>query len=234
MKNVRKRETRRAFYIASQNASQENVPLFLEAVTLRKELARLCGYESYYQLSLESKMAKAPEKVHSFLQNLTEDLIPVAKSELNVLRAVKRNLSETQGYTGPDVNSVHLWDFHFLHENLLRSQYEVDSSTISEYFPLTTTFDGMLQLCSSIFGLKFVRLGPDDMKMLFSTRASSCIWHPDVEMFTVWDETSSSVDGTTFVGYFYTDLHPRPGKYSHNANFNIETASTVPMSNYAT
>jgi Zn-dependent oligopeptidase len=37
-------------------------------------------------------------------------------------------------------------------------------------------------------------------------------WHPDVELFSVYDAKSED-----FVGQFYLDMHPREGKYSHAA-----------------
>jgi len=39
-----------------------------------------------------------------------------------------------------------------------------------------------------------------------------------VKIFSVWD---SETEGSSFVGYLYLDLHPRPGKYGHAANFSL-------------
>ncbi|KAJ5711821.1 thimet oligopeptidase [Penicillium malachiteum] len=45
---------------------------------------------------------------------------------------------------------------------------------------------------------------------------SSHTGHPDVDLFSVWEKQDS-----TLIGYLYTDIFPRVGKYNHAANFNI-------------
>ncbi len=40
------------------------------------------------------------------------------------------------------------------------------------------------------------------------------MWHEDVKLFEVWDTETEEL-----LGEFYTDLHPRPGKYTHAAQF---------------
>jgi metallopeptidase MepB len=44
-------------------------------------------------------------------------------------------------------------------------------------------------------------------------------WHEGVKIFSVWDDEEQ---GSGFVGYLYMDLHPRPGKYAHSANFPLQ------------
>lgn len=57
-----------------------------------------------------------------------------------------------------------------------------------------------------MLSLKFTKQEGDDV--------SAHVWHPDVSVHAVTDARDGSL-----VGYFYLDLHPRPGKYSHAAVF---------------
>ena len=44
-------------------------------------------------------------------------------------------------------------------------------------------------------------------------------WHKDVQCYQISDKTSREV-----LGYFYTDLYPREGKYNHAAVFSIKSS----------
>lgn len=65
----------------------------------------------------------------------------------------------------------------------------------------------MLGIYGNLFGLQFEKV---------EALESFHTWHPDVDLFSVWEENKSS-----FIGYLYIDIFPRDGKYNHAANFNI-------------
>jgi metallopeptidase MepB len=56
-------------------------------------------------------------------------------------------------------------------------------------------------------------------------KAEDIAWHEDVKIFSVWDDEG---EGGGFVGYLYLDLHPRPGKYGHAANFSLQPGFILP------
>lgn len=56
----------------------------------------------------------------------------------------------------------------------------------------------MLELYQTVLGLKF------------QVVADAPTWHQDVQMYEVTDKATSGL-----VGYFYLDLFPRDGKYTH-------------------
>jgi metallopeptidase MepB len=60
---------------------------------------------------------------------------------------------------------------------------------------------------------------------LETERADDISWHEDVKIFSVWDDEG---EGGSFVGYLYLDLHPRPGKYGHAANFSLQPGYLYP------
>lgn len=75
----------------------------------------------------------------------------------------------------------------------------------------------MLDIFEHLFGLVIKLLSKADRDALASTgNGDDCLWHPEVRMFSVWDDAS---EGSGFIGYLYTDIHPRPGKYNHAANY---------------
>ena len=103
---------------------------------------------------------------------------------------------------------------------MLEQEYSLDQEAISEYFPLETSIRGMLQIFEEIFGLVFVQITGKDRDAISETgKGDDIVWHPDVQVFSVWDDEG---EGSGFVGYLYLDLHPRDGKYGHAANFNLQ------------
>ncbi|KAL9110668.1 MAG: hypothetical protein Q9227_004845 [Pyrenula ochraceoflavens] len=211
-------ETRRRVFVGNENKVNQNVPLFREVILLRDEAARLLGYPNHAAFRLEDKMAKTTDTVDDFLGNLRSRLTQGGLDEIKVLKDMKKNDVESQGEQFDD--RYFLWDHRFYDRNMQEKDYKVDQQAISEYFPLGTTIRGMLQIFEDLFGLVFVEIVGSDRDELAETgKGSDIVWHPEVQVFSVWDDDS---EGNGFVGYLYLDLHPREGKYGHAANFNLQ------------
>ena len=224
---------RRKLVIDNENKVNKNVALFQEAVVLRDEGARLLGYPNHAAVAIEDKMMKTPEAVNDFLADLKKRLSPGGLTELKKLQKLKAQDQEKKGIKDDD--RYWLWDHRFYDTMMLQNEYSLDQQKIAEYFPLQTTIRGMLQIFEELFGLVFVEIQGEDRAALSTTgKEKDITWHPDVEMFSVWDNEGQ---GSGFVGYLYLDLFPREGKYSHAANFNIQPGylfDPLPLSNSST
>ncbi|OJJ42706.1 hypothetical protein ASPZODRAFT_104793 [Penicilliopsis zonata CBS 506.65] len=218
MKYATNAETRKAVMIANENKCNQNVPLFREAVVLRDEAARLLGYPNHAAFRIEDKMAKTPETVDSFLGDLRADLAAGGEKERQALVAMKKADLEARGE--PFDGRYYLWDHRFYDRLMLEKDYQLDHQLIAEYFPLSTTIEGMLKIFEELFGLVFVEVtGADRHQIAPSGKGEDIVWHEDVQVFSVWDDEG---EGSGFVGYLYLDLFPRDGKYGHAANFNLQ------------
>ncbi|GJN69750.1 hypothetical protein PLIIFM63780_000052 [Purpureocillium lilacinum] len=188
-------ETRKAVLIASESICPENVDIFREIVLLRDEAARLGGFTSFAAQSTSNRLAKSPAVVNKLLQDLKRKLRPLVDREMLELEQL-----------APRGTPLHAWDFDYYHQQLLRDK-NVDHDLLSEYFPADYTIVQMMGVFQELFGLKIEEV---------TDKEEGDTWHRDVKMFAVWDEESDS-----FLGYLYTDIYPRPGKYNGAANFNI-------------
>ncbi|RAK95973.1 M3 family metallopeptidase [Aspergillus ibericus CBS 121593] len=186
-------QTRRDVFLSSQSIYPDNVDLFQETIRLRDEAAPLLGFPSFAAQQLRHQLVKSPSAVHDLLENLAHKLQPIASRELQALRSL----------SGSD---LHLWDFEYYHRRLLQEKYQVNHDLISEYFPAEYTIQRMLSTFERLFGLSITEV---------EEKSDRHVWHPEVRVFTVRDQDSS------LLGYLYTDIYPRPGKYNHAANFNI-------------
>lgn len=76
---------------------KENIPMLEEAVKIRRENAKLLGYNAHTEYRLEVKMAKTEENVLKFLAELKEKLKPLAEKEIAVLKDLKKQEKEANG-----------------------------------------------------------------------------------------------------------------------------------------
>jgi len=206
-------ETRHKVFIANENKCNENVKLFKEAIVLRDEAARLLGYPNHATMRIEDKMAKTPKTVDDFLGDLRQRLAPGGLKEIEKLKELKKT------ETG-NADKYFLWDHRFYDTLMLERDYQLDQNAIAEYFPLSSSIEGMLKIFEELFGLVFVKIeGADRHTISESGKGDDIVWHPDVQVFSVWDDEG---EGSGFVGYLYLDLFPRDGKYGHAANFNLQ------------
>jgi thimet oligopeptidase len=105
-------------------------------------------------------------------------------------------------------NKLHAFDFRYYLHMAESKKYDVDDQLVKQYFPLNKVTQGLLGTYQHLLGLRFVEL-----------LANNNVWHADVSTYEVYDAASSA-----FVGVFYLDLHPRPGKFGHAAVFGLQYA----------
>jgi metallopeptidase MepB len=211
-------ETRRRYYIASENRCPKNIPIFQEALVLRDEAARLLGYPNHAAFRLEDMMAKSPETVHKFLDDLAVKLAPGGRREFEAMKEFKRAELKSRGE--PFDGHYFHWDHAFYSRLMLEKQYSIDHQKISEYFPLQTTIKGFFEIFQRLFGLQFTEISSHEQNRLInSVKMDNITWHKDVQLFSVWDYDQSQ--GISFLGYLYLDLYTREGKYANPSSFNV-------------
>ena len=172
---------------------------------LRDETARLLGYKTHAAFVLDEQMAKTPEKVMGFLNNLWEKLTPGGEAERVVLMKLKKKEREGRGETFDE--KYYLWDEWYYGRLHLEDSYQLDAQEVAKYFPLQSTIDRMLHIFEELLGLVCVQVMKRILKGLYGTEIPSSTRFGMTNLRTV------------FVGYLYLDLHPREG---HVANFNMQ------------
>ncbi|MEE3245117.1 MAG: M3 family metallopeptidase, partial [Bacteroidota bacterium] len=191
MKYAENRELRKKMAIAfgakgfhnDELDNQENV---LKIVKLRQERANLLGYKTHAHFVLEERMAKSPENVERFLQDLLEKAKPAAEREFAQLTnfAKKRD----------GIEELQKWDSAFYSEKLKQELFELDDEQLKPYFKLENVIDGVFTIAQKLYKLRFVEI--QDIPK----------YHKDVKTYQVFD------DQDNFIAIFYADFHPRAGK----------------------
>jgi thimet oligopeptidase len=195
MERAVRRDLREALsFKFSSRAAVANRPVLQEAVEIRERIAHLFGLESWAHYQMEEKMAKHPEAVEEFYSKL---IPPLSEKGNEEIAAMTELLAADTG--SRDLQS---WDWRYYDTHLRRDEYGVDGNLVAEYFQLEDVIAGMFDLTAQVFGLTYEPVPEADT------------WHEDVLLYRIRD----AVDGE-HLAYFYTDLFPREGKYSHAAAF---------------
>jgi thimet oligopeptidase len=182
-----------------------NLALLEKIFGLRKELAALYGLPSFADYALRRRMARDPQAVSRFLDEVHAAVAPVEKRELEELRAEKAK----ELATPLEATKLERWDLSYYEDKVRRERYAVDQEALRKYFPTDKAVAYTLLVAQRLYGVKF-------------REVKVPTWHPDVRYFDVVDAKTGR-----FLSGFYLDLYPREGKYNHAAAFPIRGASRV-------
>lgn len=163
----------------------DNSGIITELLKLRRAQARLLGYKTFAEVSLEPKMAESPEQVLSFLRDLATKAKPFAE----------RDLAELQQFARSQLGMSQLepWDIPWASEKLRVARYAFSEQEVKQYFPEDRVIAGMFGVIEALYGLKIT---PDEAPL----------WHPDVRFYRLTDRSGQ------VVGQFYMDLYARSTK----------------------
>ncbi|KAI7870737.1 hypothetical protein BDF14DRAFT_1768860 [Spinellus fusiger] len=208
MRLCKNENTRKTHMTAYESRSHENIVLLEEAVKIRRQCAKILGYESHAAFILDVKMAKTVGAVRNFVDDLATRLKDAGIREFNVLKEIKKKekAENHEEYDG----KINAWDTSYYKRILLEKHYSVDQEKIKKYFVLEATIQKMLDIYEKVLGLKFNKVSKD----------KAVVWHEDVQIFECWDDAEDK----SFMGYMYLDLFPRDSKYPHAACFPVEPA----------
>ena len=186
-----KRELREKLYKAyinrgNNNNEFDNKEIIKQIVALRIEKAKLLGYETYAHFKLEKNMAKTPENVIKFLNELWMPAINQAKNEANEMQ----KLIDAEG----GKFKLAAWDWWYYSEKVKKEKYALDEEMIRPYFKMENVRKGAFDVASKLYGIKFIK------------RNDIVVYDSDVEVYEVQE-----ADGS-LVGILYTDYYPRNGK----------------------
>lgn len=163
--------------------NQENV---LTIAKLRFERAQLLGYKTHAHFVLEERMAKTPEKVNSFLNELLEKAKPAAIIEFNELQNFAKGLD--------NIEQLEKWDSAYYAEKLKQKLFDLDDEQLKPFFKLENVINGVFAVSQKLYGLHFEEIDNIDK------------YHNDVLTYKVVDDKGD------LVSIFYADFFPRPGK----------------------
>lgn len=133
-----------------------------ETLILRDEAARLLGYSNHASFRCEDKIAKTPDTVVHFLNDLKERLAQDGAEQMAHLLNFKSNDLSMRNLAYTNDGNYYLWDDRFYKRLMAEKELLLDEEKISEYFPLQSTIEGMLAIFEELMGFVFVEIGLED------------------------------------------------------------------------
>ena len=170
----------------NHNNAYNNNDLIRKIVSLRLEKARLLGYTTYAEYALADRMARTPQTVHDFLNELLTASHSLALAEKNEVETFARNMGFNE--------ILQRWDWAYYSNKLKQEKYALDDELLKPYFKLENVQQGVFSLANKLYGLTFTEVNHVPK------------YHEDIKTFEVYDTTGK------FIALLYTDFFPRDNK----------------------
>jgi peptidyl-dipeptidase Dcp len=164
----------------------DNKETLTKILALRAEKAKLLGYETHADRTLERRMAKNPEAVYELLGDLWYPSLGVAREEA---AALQQAIAED----GFDFK-LEPWDWRYYAEKVRKAKFDVDEQEVRPYFMIDNVIEGAFYVANRLYGIEFTEI--DGIPT----------YNPEVRTYEVTDADGSHL------GIFMADYYPRPGK----------------------
>lgn len=174
---------------ASTNTSGEfdNMQILKDIANIRLEIAKLMGRKNFAEYQLDNTMAKTPETVMAFLEDLRNAYTEPMRKEVNEIQEFARQTQGADFVLMP-------WDYSYWSDKLKNERYAFNDEDLRPYFELNRTIDGVFGLATKLYGYKFKEIKNVDK------------YHQDVRVYEVYKK-----DGE-LLGLLYADFFYRAGK----------------------
>lgn len=172
---------------SGQNDKALETSVHLEEIRyLRRQQANLLGYNTYVDMSMETKMAGSLENVYKMLEKLLEVAKPRQEEEIAELQ----KFALETGFKRP----LEIQDVSYYRRQQMKELFNYDTEVIREYFPLPKVMSGLFELSEKLFNIKIVE------------RDGVNKWHSDVKYFDIFDLKDGAKEPCAG---FYVDLYAR-------------------------
>ena len=194
------------YILFTNRGGDANVKILERILALRSEKAKLLGYATWADFTIEPRMAKTTKTVREFLDKVAGALKEPAKAELSEF------MKEHVKLGGKATDKLTPADRYYLEDRVRASKYKFNSQELSQYLEVGAVKKGLMAVTAAMYGLEYREVPAN-------------AWHPDVTAYEVWS-------GAAPIGKIYFDIYARPDKFKHVAMFPVRTAKRLPDGAY--
>ena len=172
--------------VGNNGNENDNNQIISKIASLELEKAKLFGFETAADFILEDRMAKNPQTVHKFLNDMwgaTQQVLQRERRELQAIIDANRG-----GF------KLEAWDWRYYAEKVKQVKYDFNETAFREYLPLENVIHGCFDLTARLWGVQW------------EERFDIPKFNPANRTFLM-----KEADGTE-IGIFLADYHPRASK----------------------
>ncbi|XP_030056172.1 mitochondrial intermediate peptidase [Microcaecilia unicolor] len=169
-----------------------------ELLTSRNHLAQLVGYPTFAHRALKGTMAKNPENVMTFLEELSDKLCERTMTDFEMMEEMKMKLNPTSSNLMP-------WDHPYYSGVLRAERYNIEPNLYCPFFSLGACMEGLSLLFNQLLGVSLYAEQPEIGE----------VWCEDVRKLAVVHENEG------LLGYIYCDFFHRADKPHQDCHFTI-------------
>ena len=189
---AKSRKSRKLLYTAYVNRARrgneyDSCAIAQQMATLRVEKANILGASNYASYALQDSMAKNPETVLQFLDQIWSAASTSAERDARVLEDTM-NREGVSGVLEP-------WDWWYYSEKVRIEQYDFSEDEVRPYFAAENVLSGAMHVAEQLFGI------------LFKENPTLPVYHQDVRVFEVL-----SIEKQEVIGIIYIDYYARASK----------------------
>lgn len=185
------RELRKEMYEGytslASSGDKNNYPVINKILQARAKKAAFLGFDNFGSLMTDNVMAKTVENAENLLMQIWKPAV----------KRVNEEVAEMQAVVDAEGGNFKIapWDYYYYAEKVRQKKYDLDESTVREYFALDSVRNGIFTLAEKLYGVKF-----KEMK-------DAPHYDPEVVVYDVTDAATGE-----HVAVFMTDYFPRASK----------------------
>jgi Zn-dependent oligopeptidase len=187
--------SRKKMSIIFNSVAKENLNILKKIIRIRYKISNIFGHKDFVSYMLSYNRLATLKEINYLLGKL----IPILKEKAN------KEYNELLKISG----KKYLYDYDIsYYSNMYKKKFlNIDEQKIKEYFPSNYTIDKIIKIYADLFCINIKKIKGDKNQY----------WNENVDLYIVNDNK----DGKK-LGYFYLDLYPRYGKFTHAATFEIQ------------
>ena len=186
------RATRQALFDLSWNRAErsdenDTRDTIAQLAKLRADRARLLGFPNFAAWKIQDQMAKTPDAVLNFFDQL---VVPArANAEREAAQIQARIDAQKGGFT------LAAYDWNYYAEQVRKAKFDIDEGAVRPFFELNRVLeDGVFYAATELYGIHF------------KERKDIPVYHPDVRVFEVTEANGKPL------ALFYCDYFKRDNK----------------------